>query len=132
MSRPFGVVFIAVLLVIGAVYNMIIGFTLMFLPATLTNNLTDVTGKAVENVPTFWLIVSGILSVILGLLYFWLARLALAGSQTAYMLVNFLAILNIIFSLFSLPFGWGMLILNVIVLIAVNTSASKAWLSQTA
>jgi len=40
--------------------------------------------------------------------------------------------LNIIFSLFSLPFGWGMLILNVIVLIAVNTSASKAWLSQTA
>jgi hypothetical protein len=128
MSRPFGVVFIAVLLIIGAVYNIIIGFTLMFAPL----RLTDIAGAELKNIPTFWLIVSGILSVILGLMYFWLSKLALVGSQTAYMLVNFLAILNIMFSLFSLPFGWGMLILNVIVLIAVNTNASKAWLSQTA
>lgn len=127
MQRPFGVVFIAVLLIIGAVYNIIIGFTLMFMPLSLT----DISGKAVENIPTFWLIISGIMSVILGVLYFWLSRITLAGSQTAYLLVNFLAILNIIFAMFSLPFGWGALILNVIVLIAVNTSASKAWLSQT-
>lgn len=131
MQRPFGVVFIAILLIIGAVYNIIIGFTLMFLPATLTDSLTDVTGAAVQNVPTFWLVISGIMSVILGVLYFWLSRITLAGSQTAYLLVNFLAVLNIIFAMFSLPFGWGALILNVIVLIAVNTSASKAWLSQT-
>jgi hypothetical protein len=127
MSRPFGVVFIAVLLIIGAVYNILIGFTLMFAPL----RLTDIAGSEL-NIPTFWLIISGILSVILGLMYFWLSRLAMVGSQTAYLLVNFLAILNIFFALFSLPFGWGMLILNVIVLIAVNTSASKAWLSQTA
>lgn len=131
MSRPFGVVFIAILLIFGAIYNIIIGFTLMFMPATLTDNLTDLAGSSVNQIPTFWLIISGLMSVILGLLYFWLSRITLAGSQTAYLLVNFLAVLNIIFALFSLPFGWGAMILNVIVLIAVNTNASKAWLSQT-
>jgi nitrate reductase gamma subunit len=130
MSRPFGVVFISILLFIAGIYNIIIGFALMFLKPSLSS----ITNEAVnvDNIPFGWLIVSGILAVILGLMYFWIARLALAGSQTAYVLINFLALLNIIFALFSLPFGWGALALNVLVLILVNTQNAKAWLSQTA
>jgi nitrate reductase gamma subunit len=130
MSRPFGVVFISILLFIGGIYNIFIGFTLIFLKPSLNT----VTNEAinVDNIPFGWLIVSGILAVILGLMYFWIARLALAGSQTAYLLVNFIAILNIFYALFSLPFGWGALALNVLVLILVNTQNAKAWLSQAA
>lgn len=131
MSRPFGVVFVSILLFIGGVYNIFIGFALIFLKPSLSS-ITNEAIKADTDIPFGWLIVSGILAVILGLMYFWIGRLALAGSQTAYVLINFLAILNIFFALFSLPFGWGALALNVLVLILVNTQNAKAWLSQTA
>jgi hypothetical protein len=127
VTRPFGVVFVAILLVLGALFNLILGFMLIFAiwePRDIAN--------ATVNVGGFWLFVSGALSIVLALIYLWISRLALAGSQTAYVLINFLAIINIIFALFSLPIGWGMIALNVLVLIAVNTANAKNWLSQSA
>ena len=128
MTRPFGVVFVAILLVIGALFNFVLGFMLIF----SIWEPRDISNQVLENVPGFWLFISGAMSIILALIYLWISRLALAGSATAYVLINFLAIINIIFALFSLPIGWGMILLNVLVLIAVNTGAAKAWLSQSA
>jgi hypothetical protein len=128
MTRPFGVVLVAILLVIGAIFNLVLGFMLIF----SIWEPRDISNQVLENVPGFWLFISGAMSIILALIYLWISRLALAGSATAYVLINFLAIINIIFALFSLPIGWGMILLNVLVLIAVNTSAAKAWLSQSA
>jgi len=128
MTRPFGVVFVAILLVIGALFNLVLGFMLIF----SIWEPRDISNQVLENVPGFWLFISGAMSIILALIYLWISRLALAGSATAYVLINFLAIINIIFALFSLPIGWGMILLNVLVLIGVNTGAAKAWLSQSA
>jgi hypothetical protein len=128
MTRPFGVVFVAILLVIGALFNLVLGFMLIF----SIWEPRDISNQVIENVPPFWLFISGAMSILLALIYLWISRLALAGSATAYVLINFLAIINIIFALFSLPIGWGMILLNVLVLIGVNTGAAKAWLSQSA
>lgn len=127
MSRPFGVVFVAILLVIGAIFNLVLGFMLIFSiwePRDFAN--------ATLQVPGFWLFISGAMSILLALIYLWISRLALAGSQTAYVLINFLAIINIIFALFSLPIGWAMIAINVLVLLAVNSGSAKSWLSQSA
>lgn len=60
----------------------------------------------------------------------WLTKMTLIGSATAYTLINFLAILNIFFGLFRLPFGWGVIVLSGLVLILVTTAKAKQWFTQ--
>jgi hypothetical protein len=68
----------------------------------------------------------------MGLIYFWLARITMAGSATALGLITILAIINIVFGLFRLPYGWIPLALNVLVLILVSGKSARAWFTQTA
>ena len=126
VKRPFGVTLVAVLIYIDAFFHIFAGFWLTFFAPSA---LRDIAGTE-HNVPAFWVVMSGILTIILGFLYLWLGRLTLAGSATAYVLINFLAIINIVFSLFTLPTGWASIVLNVLILIIVNTAGARRWLSQ--
>ena len=92
--------------------------------------ITDHLGNQ-QTISGFFLFVNGLLSFVLGLMYFWLTKMTLIGSATAYTLINFLAILNIFFGLFRLPFGWGVIVLSGLVLILVNTAKAKQWFTQT-
>ena len=131
-TRPFAVIVIAVLLVLAAIYNLAVGiWMLMASFGVATASFTDHLGHA-QQTSSFAFFVSGALFVIMGFIYMWLLRLTMAGSETAHFIISAFALINIVFALFSLPFGWGQILANVVVLLIVNTRASKAWFSQSA
>ena len=127
-TRPFGVLLVAVLIFIAAIFNIIFGLWMIFAPYSIT----DLGSNELTNIPTFYLVMNGLLSVILGLMYFWLTKLTLIGSATAHLLISFLAVLNIIFALFRLPYGWLAIVINLAILLIINTAKAKAWFQQTA
>ena len=63
-------------------------------------------------------------------MYVWLARLTGIGSQQAHVIIQALAVINIIFGFFRLPYGWSAIIINAIILALVSTSSAKAWFQQ--
>ena len=63
---------------------------------------------------------NGALSVILGLMYFWLARMTLVGSATARMIIIMLAAINLFFAFFRLPFGWGIILVSLLIIAMVQ------------
>lgn len=130
-TRPAGVTIVAVLLVIAALFNIIVGAIIIF--SAFGENPTfinHVTGES-QTVSTLYLWINGGLMIILGLIYFWLTKLTLIGSATAQFLISALAVLNIIFGFFSLGYGgWGQIIVNLLILIAVNTDRARQWFSQ--
>ncbi len=127
-ARPFGVTLVAALIFVAAIFNIIFGFWMIFAPYSIT----DIGGNELTNIPTFYLAMNGLLSVILGLMYFWLTKLTLIGSATAHMLISFLAVLNIVFALFRLPYGWLAIVINLAILLIINTAGAKAWFQRTA
>ena len=129
MKRPFGVLVIAALVLLSALFDLATGIWMMLAPLGANPSVTDLAGNTQE-IPGFFLFINGLLSFVLGLMYLWLMKMTLIGSGTAYVLVNFLSILNIFFGLFRLPFGWGIIILSALVLILANTKAAKAWFTQ--
>jgi hypothetical protein len=54
----------------------------------------------------------------------------MAGSTQAYMLINVLAVLNIVFGMLSLPYGWGIIAISAIALLLVNLRSSRDFLSN--
>ena len=131
MRRPFGVTLVAALVLLSAVFNIVFGVWMMLAPFIDSPGLTDLTGNT-QQLPVFYLVLNGLLSVVLGLMYFWLTKLTMVGSGTAYVLINFLSILNIFFGLFRLPYGWGIILLSALSLLLVNTSKARTWFQRTA
>ena len=131
LTRPIGVTIIAILLVVSAIANIIMGF--MFIFSAFGENPTyinNITGESVT-VSGFFLWFNGGLLILLGLIYFWLSKLAWVGSNTAQVIISVLAVLNIIFGFFNLGHGgWIQIILGLIVVLIVNTKHAQAWFKQ--
>jgi hypothetical protein len=115
---------------VSAAYNIIVGILLMLSPIGANPSFTDLAGN-VHEVSGFYLFFNGAIDLLFGLLMVWLARITLAGSSQAYVLINVLAVLNIVFAMLSLPFGWVLLLVSVLALILVNLPGSRAFLSRT-
>lgn len=131
MNRPVGVSIVVVLIVISAVFDLIIG-TWMILSIFGSNpTLTDHLGNSLE-ISGFYLFISGLLSIVLGLMYFWLAKMTLIGSATARTLIIVLSAINAFYGLFRLPYGWGIIVLSLLIIVMVNTKSAKAYFTQTA
>jgi len=130
MKRPAGVSAVIILIWIAAVLNVALG--IWMLTAWIGDNpaVTDASGNAIT-IPTFYLIINGLLSVLLGVMYVWLARLAGIGSQQAHVIIQALAVINIVFGFFRLPYGWSAIVINAIILLLVSTSSAKQWFHQT-
>lgn len=131
MTRPFGVVLVAALVFISGLFDIIFGVWMLLAPLGGAPTITDLAGNE-QQISSFFLVMNGLLSVVLGFMYMWLTKMTLIGSATAYVLINFLAILNIFFGLFRLPFGWGIIVLSALALLLVNTSKAKAWFTRAA
>jgi hypothetical protein len=129
MKRPAAVTVLVVFVVISAVYNTIIGTLGMLAPIGPNPEFTDLAGN-VHQVSGFYLFINGLITFIFGLLMFWLARITLAGSTQAFMLINVLAVLNIVFGMLSLPYGWGIIAISAVALILVNLKSSREFLSN--
>jgi hypothetical protein len=92
---------------------------------------TDPTGTARE-VGGFWLIVNGGIMVLLGLMYLWLIKMIMIGSTTAQFIIQMLAVINIIFAIFTLPYGWYTILISFIILIMVSGAKATMWFRQSA
>lgn len=129
MKRPASVLLVATLVVLSAVFDLAFGVWMVLSPFGPDLAVTDLTGNT-QSVPGFVLVINGLLSVVLGLMYLWLARETLIGSRTAYLLVNILATINIVFGLLRLPYGWVVIGLSAVALLAANTSRAREWFTQ--
>ena len=129
MRRPAGVTMVAVLVVLSAVFDLVVGIWMILAPFGPTLAVTDPVGNP-QSVPGFVMIVGGSVSVLLAGMYLWLAREVMVGSRTAYLLVNVLATLNIAFGLLRLPYGWIVIGLSALALLGANGSGARAWFSR--
>ncbi len=133
MKRPGYVTLVAVLIVLAAAFNIVVGFMLIFSAFGANPSFTDAVTGETHTVSGFYLWFNGGLMIILGLIYFWLARLTMAGSATAQLLISVLTVLNIIFGFFNLGYGgWFQIIANLIILLLVHTQRANAWFRQMA
>ena len=127
--RPGGVTFIIVLIWLAAIVNAAIGVWLMLAPFGQNPTITDHLGGEFE-LPGFWLFVNGALSLLLAFMYVWLANAAGRGLAGAQVIIQALAVINIVFALFRLPYGWVALVLNVLVLALASSGGAKAWFTK--
>jgi hypothetical protein len=128
-KRPGGVTFVIVLIWIAALFNALIGVWMMLAPFGQNPTITDIQGNQQE-LPGFWLFMNGALSLLLAFMYVWLARMASIGAASAQVIIQALAVINIIFGLFRLPYGWLGLVLNILILIIASGAKAKAWFSR--
>ena len=124
-KRPGSVTALVVLLIIGALLQLV-ATVIAVLFALRPGVSQEMFGQPVSD---FYAYTTAILSFLLALIYFWIARGMLAGDAQAWMLVNVLAIINVVFSIFQLPFGsgWAALVLNIVILALNNTARTRAW-----
>lgn len=130
IKRPAGVTLVGILIAIAGILNLVFGIMIVLSAfgdnPTFTNNF----GQSVE-IPTLYLWFNGGLMILLGLIYFWLTRLTFAGSATAQVLISVLAVINIVFAFFHLGNGgWIQVIVNLLIVLIVNTDKARLWFSQ--
>ncbi len=130
IQRPAGVTIVGILVAIAGVLNLAFGILVIF--SSFGDNPTYVNNFGQEvSVSTFFLLFNGGLMILLGFIYFWLTRLTFAGSATAQMLISVLAVINIVFGFFHFGNGGAFqIILNLIIILVVNTDRAKLWFSQ--
>jgi hypothetical protein len=128
--RPFGVTLVMVVIAIAAIFNLIIGTMLVFSIFGDNPTFTDPFGDTRE-VGGGWLFFTGAMTFILGLLYLWLIKMIAIGSATAQVIIQMLAVINIVFALFNLPYGWWTILFSLIILLLVSSARATMWFRQT-
>ena len=130
IKRPFGVTLVGILVAIAGILNLTFGILIVF--SSFGANPTYVNNFGQEiTVSSFFLWFNGTLMILLGLIYFWLTRMTFAGSATAQLLISVLAVINIVFGFFHFGNGGAFqIILNLIIILIVNSAGAKIWFSQ--
>ena len=131
IRRPFGVTLVAVLVAVAAILNITFGILIMFSIFGDNPSFTDPTGT-VREVSGFWLVFNGAIMVLLGFMYLWLIKMIMIGSTTAQFIIQMLAVINIIFAIFTLPYGWYTILISFIILIMVSGAKATMWFRQSA
>ncbi|MDO8732229.1 MAG: hypothetical protein Q7L55_06620 [Actinomycetota bacterium] len=129
VRRPIGVMIVALLTVIAALWNLTIGFIAIISSIGDNPTMDDVYGVT-HTIPTFSLIMYGAMSIFLGLIYFWLTKMTLIGSATAHTIISIFMVINIVFGFFRLPYGWFAIFISLLILLMVNTKSATAWFKQ--
>lgn len=130
MRRPFGVTLVALIVGIAAVLNVTFGVLMIFSIFGSNPTISDPLGND-HVIGGGWLIFNGTVTLILGLLYFWLIKMIMIGSTTAQFIIQMLVVINIVFSIFNLPYGWWTILVNVFILILVSGTKATMWFRQT-
>ncbi len=128
--RPFGVTLVAVLIAFGAVLNITLGILMIFSIFGTNPTITDPFGNQHE-IGGGWLLFNGIITFILGLMYLWLIKMTMIGSATAQFIIQMLAVINIVFAIFNLPYGWWSIFISMIILLMVSSAKATMWFRQT-
>ena len=119
--------------VLGVVILVFTGALIQFISAVLAIVLAFRPGEQQQlfsnPVSDWYWIMMAALSVILGLIYVWVGRGVLAGDPQSWVLINVLALINVLFAVFQLATGtgWTALVINLVILLLNNTTATKRW-----
>lgn len=124
-KRPGSIIIVAILVCLAGFIQLIATAAAIVL-ILQPGDLQLLQGQAVSD--WYW-VLTATLSFIMACIYFWIAKGALRGNAEAWMLINILAVINIVFSLFQLAFGtgWVSLLINVLVLMINNTQKARQW-----
>lgn len=126
-KRPAMVTLIAALIWLIAIFNVGFGILMVVSPIGENPTVLSAAGGVSIEISTFYLLLNGLLSIALGLIYVTISKLILVGSRSAQVVIQALAVINIIFGFMRLPYGWVPIALNVIALLVVSTSKANAW-----
>jgi hypothetical protein len=69
--------------------------------------------------------------VLLGFMYLWLIKMIMIGSTTAQFIIQMLAVINIVFAIFTLPYGWYTILVSFVILFMVSGAKATMWFRQT-
>ncbi|NQU36909.1 MAG: hypothetical protein HQ526_04840 [Actinobacteria bacterium] len=124
-KRPFIVVVLAVLVILGALVQFFAAAAAVFF-AFRPGEAQQLFNASVSD--WYW-VMTAALSLVLGLIYLWISRGMLAGNAQAWMLVNVLAFINLFFAIFQIPVGsgWATLAISALLLLVNNTPAVRRW-----
>ncbi|CAB4342272.1 unannotated protein [freshwater metagenome] len=125
-TRPLPITGIAVLSAVASTFYFVIGVVLVLNPKF---DAIGGNSAAALSTPSPFELIAGICCITMGFVYIWIIRELLAKSQIAYVLIQTIVIINILFSLFRLPLGLITLTMNLAVLYFLRTKSSKTWLS---
>lgn len=126
-KRPAMVTFIAALIWVIAIFNVGFGVLMVLSPIGENPTVLSAAGGLTIEISTFYLLLNGLLSIVLGLIYVSISKMILIGSRSAQVIIQALAVINIIFGFMRLPYGWAPIALNAIALVIVSTSKANAW-----
>lgn len=126
-KRPAMVTFVAGLIWVIAIFNVGLGVLMVIAPIGENPAVLSAPGGISIEISTSYLLINGLLSIVLGLIYVTISKMILIGSRSAQVVIQALAVINIIFGFMTLPYGWVPIALNAIALLIVSTSKANAW-----
>jgi len=125
-KRPAMVTVLAALIWLIAIVNVGVGILMVLAP--IGENPSAISAGGINiSISTSFLLINGLLAIVLGLIYVSISKMVLIGSRSAQVVIQALAVINIIFGFMYLPYGGGQIALNVLALIIVSTSHANQW-----
>jgi hypothetical protein len=126
-KRPAMVTFLAALIWVIAIFNVGLGVLMVLAPIGENPTVLSAPGGVSIEISTSYLLINGLLAIVLGLIYVTISKMILIGSRSAQVVIQALAVINIIFGFMTLPYGWVPIALNALALLIVSTSKANAW-----
>jgi hypothetical protein len=106
-KRPAMVTFLAALIWVIAIFNVGLGVLMVLAPIGENPAVLSAPGGISIEISTSYLLINGLLSIVLGLIYVTISKMILIGSRSAQVVIQALAVINIIFGFMTLPYGWA-------------------------
>jgi len=128
-KRPVPITGVAIIIAISGIFDIVVGACIAFSPAGTNRAFSRIIGENTI-LPDWYLLINGALALLLGVMYLWLVRLIINRAQIAQILIQTLAIVNIVFGLTNLPLGWVAIGTNAANLILISTASAKKWLTS--
>jgi hypothetical protein len=129
--RPGGVTFVGALIWVAAIWQALVGVFAIIVAISSDQKERFFNGQYLGTVSDSYLWFFGLASLALAYLYIVLSRTLLQGDDFARIVVIALAVLNIVFALFSFPWGVLSLIVNVLVIALLSGPKAARYFKQT-
>ena len=128
--RPTGVTVVGILVRIAAVWQIILGALAISVAISSSQAERFFKGQYLASVSDGYLWFFGLVAIAFGALLWWVASTLLEGDPTARLIVIAIAVIDIVFALFSFPYGIIGMVLNILVIALLSTSAASRWFAD--
>ena len=126
-NAPIPILIAGILIAAGGGFNIVMGLLLSLAPQKLIG--IEVTSNAI-GAPSQLLLVAGVACLAFGFVFLWVLRDLFNKSNSSIVMIYTISIVNILFGLFRLPFGFLTISVNLLVIYLVHTKSAKQWLSS--